>query len=158
MATEKLSGVKGWGADKDPKDRPAYPKERIPARDIGVHWDHPVQQRQSVRILQSSERPGITPIFGTTCPPRGVSGRLREMAFSRTENDILHWLTLLFADRVDMVEGVIEDFRSGHIPNVWKEMGGPAELKYNRGGFIKKVAFTGAVIGAAYLLLRKPSR
>lgn len=156
MTTEKLSGVKGWGADKDPKDRPAYPKERIPARDIGVHWDHPDQQTQTVRVFHSLERSRITPVFGTTCPPRGMSGRLRELAFSRTENDVLHWLTLLFADRVDMVEGFIEDLRTGHIPNIWKEMGGPAELKYNRAGLFKKAAITGAVLGVTYLILKKP--
>ena len=40
------SHIQGWGADLDPQNRPAYPKERMPPRLSGVHWDQPEQQEQ----------------------------------------------------------------------------------------------------------------
>ena len=61
--------INGWGADLDHKNRPAYPKERTPPRLEGIHWDQPEQQAQNVEILHSNERPGITPVFGTSVPP-----------------------------------------------------------------------------------------
>ena len=64
-----------------------------------------MQQAQTVEILQSIERPSITPIFGTPQPPSGMSGMLRRAAFRYSESDLRHWLMLLFADRVNMVEG-----------------------------------------------------
>lgn len=148
--------IEGWGADLDHSNRPGYPMERIPPRDIGVHWDEPPQQRETVEILVSKERPRITRIFSSKLPPKGLSGRLREYAFTFTEADSRHWAILLFADRVDMVEGLIDDFRKGHVPNIFKEMGMGAELKYNRANFFKRVAASTLVVGAmGYLLLRR---
>jgi hypothetical protein len=45
--------------------------------------------------LHSIERPGLTPVFGTTVPTSGVSGAMREMAFRFSESDLRHWLLLL---------------------------------------------------------------
>ena len=101
----RFAHIKGWGADLDHAMRPAYPVERMPARLEGDHFHAPVQQAQTVEILQSIERPSITPIFGTPQPPSGMSGMLRRAAFRYNESDLRHWLMLLFADRVNMVEG-----------------------------------------------------
>jgi len=103
--------IPGWGVDLDPADRPAYPKERMPPRLEGVHWDQPEQQRCDVEVFHSTERPGITPVFGTSVPPSGLSGMIRRRAFRRSENDVLHWMTLMLADRVNVVEGVFQDLR-----------------------------------------------
>ena len=102
--------IEGWGADLDPRNRPAVPKERVPAR-LDVPWEQPEQQPVRVEILHSTERPGITPVFGTACPPSGLSGVLRRRAFQHSENDLRHWLMLFAADRVNVVEGLIEDAR-----------------------------------------------
>ena len=141
------AGIQGWGADLDKAVRPAVPMERTPPRLHNVHWDEPPHQRQTVKVFHSTERPGLTPVFGTTVPPSGVSGLLRAGAFRFSENDLRHWLMLLFADRVNVVEGIIEDLAHGHVPNVFREMGGPAEWKYNRAGFYRKAAITAAVVG-----------
>jgi hypothetical protein len=103
--------VEGWGADLDPAQRPATPKERMPARLPGLHWDRVAFQPVTVEVLHSNERRGLTPVFGTTVPPAGLSGALRRQAFRRSENDIRHWLMLLAADRVNAVEGVLDDVR-----------------------------------------------
>ena len=73
--------VPGWGADLDPQNRPAYPKERTPPRLEGVHWDHPDQQMSAIEVFISPERPGITPVFGTSVPPAGLSGAIRRRFF-----------------------------------------------------------------------------
>ena len=72
--------VSGWGADLDPADRPAVPMERTPPRLEGVHWHEPEQQPVTVEVLHSTERPGLTPVFGTVQPPSGVSGMMRRAA------------------------------------------------------------------------------
>ena len=141
------AGIEGWGADLDPAMRPAVPMERTPPRFIHVHWDEPEQQPQTVKVFHSTERPGMTPVFGTSTPPRGLSGVIRGGAFRYSENDIRHWLMLLFADRVNVVEGIIDDLAHGHVPNLFKEMGGPAEWRHNRSGFIRKAMIGGAVVG-----------
>ena len=57
---------------------------------------------------------------------------IRDVAFRFSENDIRHWLLLLLADRVNVVEGILDDLAHGHVPNFFGEMGGPAEWKHNR--------------------------
>lgn len=150
-----LSHIQGWGADLDPKNRPGYPMERTPPRLEGVHWDQPEQQPVNIAVFHSTERPHITPIFGTSAPPKGLSGKIRRLAFKLAENDIRHWLLLLFADRVNVIEGIGEDLRSGHIPNVFSEMGIKAEWKHNRAGLARKAVVVSAVAGVTYYLLKK---
>jgi hypothetical protein len=110
-ANEEFRHVQGWGADADPRDRPAHPRERTPPRLDGVHWQQPEQQLTRIEVFVSPERPGITPVFGTSVPPSGLSGALRRRAYQRSENDLRHWFMLMFADRVDVVEGVLDDVR-----------------------------------------------
>jgi hypothetical protein len=109
--TFERSQIPGWGADLDRKNRPAVPMERTPPRLEGVHWDEPEQQPQHMEVLHSIERPHITPVFGATVPPSGLSGMLRRRAFTYSENDVRHWMTLLMADRVNVVEGIADDMR-----------------------------------------------
>jgi hypothetical protein len=145
-------GIQGWGADLDPAARPAYPMERTPPRFIKPTWDEVEPQKRTVKVFHSTERPGLTPVFGTSTPPSGVSGVIRAGAFRFSENDVRHWLMLLFADRVNVVEGIIDDLAHGHVPNLFTEMGGPAEWRYNRKGFVRKMAIAGAVAGVLLYL------
>jgi hypothetical protein len=149
------SHITGWGADLDHKDRPAYPMERTPPR-LDVDLQAPEQQAENVKILCSNERPSITPLFGTTVPPSGISGKLREFAFKYSENDLRHWLVLLFADRINMFEGLVSDLKRGHVPNFVKETGLKSEFKYNRAGAVKKTVVVASVLGVGlYLMTRK---
>jgi hypothetical protein len=155
---EQLQHIPGWGVDLDRKNRPAVPMERTPPRFIHVAEGQPVQQAQTVEVFCSPERPGITPLFGTAQPPKGLSGAIRRLAYKLTENDLRHWLMLLAADRVDMVEGVIDDLRHGHVPNVLGEMGIRSELRHNPAGLVRKTLITTAVVGGIVLLMRRRSR
>ncbi|MGY8524614.1 hypothetical protein [Paracidovorax citrulli] len=151
-----LAHIKGWGADLDHRNRPAYPMERTPPRlgDVQL-WSNPAQQQSHIEVFHSTERPGVTPVFGTSSPPWGVSGWIRRLAYRLSENDIRHWLLLLFADRVNVVEGIGDDLVRGHVPNIPAEMGIKAELQHNRTGFVTKVAVATAVVGVAWWLMRR---
>ncbi|WP_133499841.1 hypothetical protein [Cognatilysobacter terrigena] len=105
------SQISGWGADLDRANRPAVPMERQPPRLENVHWDIPEPQRQTVEVLHSIERPGITPVFGSACPPSGLSGKIRRAAFRHSEGRLRHWMMLLLADRVNVIEGLFDDAR-----------------------------------------------
>jgi hypothetical protein len=146
--------IPGWGADLDHANRPAYPKERTPPRLEGLHWAHPPQQPVRMTVFHSTERSGITPVFGTSVPPRGLSGWLRAQAYRQSENDVRHWLMLMLADRVNMLEGVAQDLVQGHVPNVFAEMGGPAELRHNPRGFARKGLIAGSALLMGLYLLR----
>jgi hypothetical protein len=155
---ERFAHIKGWGADRDPPSRPAYPMERTPPRLEGGVQDQPEQQHAHVRVLRSTERPGLTPVFGTSVPPTGVSGLVRSVAYKYSENDLRHWLLLMFADRVNVVEGLVSDLGRGHVPNVYREMGGPAEFRFNRAGAMRKAAVAAGILAAGYLVWRSRRR
>jgi len=107
----KFAHIPGWGADLARENRPAVPMERTPPR-LEVPWsDPPPQQPMTVEVLKSVERPDHSRTFGTRLPPKGLSGMIRRAAFKRSENDIGHWLMLVAADRVNVVEGLCEDVR-----------------------------------------------
>ena len=155
---DELQHINGWGADLDRKDRPGVPMERTPPRFINQPEGDPQQQQEKVEVLVSSERPGITQVFGTVQPPSGLSGMIRRAAFKASENDLRHWLLLLLADRVNVVEGIADDLARGHIPNVLGEMGIKAEMKHNPAGLARKVAIAAAVVGTAVYLMNRRER
>ena len=155
---DELKHIQGWGADLDRKNRPAVPMEHTPPRSINAPVPAPAQQQENVEVFVSPERPGITPVFGTAEPPSGLSGIIRRAAYKMTESDIRHWLLLLLADRINVVEGIGEDLARGHVPNILGEMGIKSELKHNPAGLVKKAAIAGAVVGTAYYLLNRRNR
>ncbi len=151
--------IVGWGADLKRADRPGVPMERMPPRLPGAPIAPPMRQVSTVKVFHSTERDGMTPLFGTPVPPTGVSGVMRGWAFRHSENDLRHWLLLLAADRVNMVEGIVMDFARGSVPNVFAEMGGRALWRHDRAGTIKKALLVSAVFAAAlYGLYRRGPR
>lgn len=152
---EHLQRIPGWGSDLDHKNRPAIPMERTPPRFIHVPQGQPVQQAQTVEVFCSPERPGITPLFGTAQPPKWLSGAMRRAAYKLPENDVRHWLMLIAADRVNTVEGIVDDLRHGHVPNVLGEMGIRSELRYNPAGLVRKALITTIVVGGVMALLKR---
>ena len=152
---ESLAHIQGWGADLDRKNRPGVPMERTPPRFTTPKDGKPEQQVETVEVLVSNERPGITPVFSSKQPPSCLSGMLRRLAFKLTENDVRHWFLLIAADRVNMVEGIGQDLMSGKVPNVLSEMGIKAELKHNPAGLAKKAVVATAVVGGIWYLLQR---
>ncbi len=134
------SQIKGWGVDADPKNDPTYPmKNRNDGEHAGYSWERPPQQPITTEILHSIERPNITAVFGTSTPPSGLSGVIRRFAFRYSESSYGHWLPLMLADRVSVVEGVLGDLKHGRVPNVFAELGWKAEWKHNRTSLVRRI-------------------
>ena len=147
--------INGWGVDADPLDVPAYPMKRRTENDNkGMIWERPEQQPAVVEILKSNERPNLTAVFGTSVPPSGLSGKLRRYAFKYSESSYGHWLPLLAADRINMIEGIIDDIKKGTFPNIFAELGGKSELKHNPKGLARKIA-VGVILTAVVVTLCK---
>ena len=144
------SQIKGWGVDADPNNDPTYPmKHRNNGEHAGYSWERPLQQPITVEVLHSNERPDVTSVFGTSTPPSALSGVLRRIAFRYSESSYGHWLPLMLADRVSVVEGVLSDLKHGHVPNVFAERGWKAEWKHNRIGLARRILVRVVLISAA---------
>lgn len=160
--THNPSRLPGWGIDADPDNDPTYPMRHRTAHDHdGYSWERPPQQPLTIEVLHSNERPNVSAVFGTAPAPSGLSGAIRRFAFRYSENSYLHWLPLLFADRVNVVEGIVDDLAHGQLPNIWAEKGYNAQWKHDRAGMIQKIAAATLVTTAAVLLLthgNKPKR
>jgi hypothetical protein len=150
------SQVTGWGVDANPENDPTYPmKTRNNGEHAGYSWERPPQQPQSVEVLHSNERPNVSAAFGTSTPPAGLSGMIRRFAFNYSENSYGHWLPLMLADRVGMVEGVVDDLARGHVPNIFSELGWKAEWKHNRKRLVTRVAVGAVIASVAVAYLRR---
>lgn len=151
--------VPGWGVDADPDNDPTYPmRDQSQDRGLTADWDRPPVQVPDVEILQSIEHIRQPAVFGTSVPPSGLSGVLRRTAFRWSESNWLHWLLLMGADRINVVEGVVEDLAQARLPNVPGEMGIRAELAHNKAGFAKKVAVAGGIAALAWVAARRVRR
>ena len=145
--------IVGWGADANPQNDPTYPYRDRSEDDHSGEWKRPTQQEPHVELLKSVEHKWLPAVFGTASPPSGLSGSMRRLAFRWSESNWAHWLLLIAADRVNMVEGLAQDFGRGHIPNIPKEMGVPAEWRHNKTGLVKKMAVAAVIVGSAAGLL-----
>jgi len=149
------SQIKGWGVDADPKNDPTYPmKHRNDGEHAGYSWERPPQQPITTEILHSIERPDVTSVFGTSTPPSGLSGSIRRFAFRYSESSYGHWLPLMLADRVSVVEGVLGDLKHGHIPNVFAELGWKAEWKHNKTSLVRRILVRVVVVSAIVAFFR----
>jgi hypothetical protein len=150
------ASIKGWGVDADPDNDPTYPmRQRNPAEHAGLSWERPPQQPATVEVLHSNERPNLSAVFGTAEPPSGLSGMIRRLAFRYSESSYGHWVPLILADRVNMVEGLVEDLRRGHVPNLFAEQGWRADWQHNRKNLAMKLLAGAALAYVAGSLMRR---
>lgn len=153
---DNFAHIKGWGIDADPTNEPTHPMKKWTGDDHKrLNYDRPPLQPETVEILHSNERPNVTAVFGTTAPPSGLSGMIRRWAFKSSESEYGHWLPLLLADRVNEWEGIFDDLKKGHVPNIFAEKGWKAELKHNPQGMVKTVLIGAAITTAVILLLNR---
>jgi hypothetical protein len=129
---ELRARIPGWGADLDPKDRPSVPRERFDPQASGAHWDFPDRQPEKWPRERSIEHAFLTPVFGTSCPPTGLSGAIRKYAYRRySEGRAAHWLLLIAADRVNSVEANLASMASRHPDNPITETGILSEFTHH---------------------------
>src|SRR3954463_1957474 len=93
-ATDRSATIAGWGSDLDPKMRPGVPRDKAP--DIGAERLYPPIEPQvpRIKIHKSTEHARLTPVFGTSCPPSGLSGRIRDFGYKFSEGRLARWLAL----------------------------------------------------------------
>ncbi|MCP2046519.1 UNVERIFIED_ORG: hypothetical protein J3D58_000591 [Paenarthrobacter nicotinovorans] len=71
----------------------------------------------------------MTPVFGTSTPPKGISGAMRKYAYRKySEGRAAHWLVLIAADRVDAWESHLRSFATPRPDNPVTEAGVLSEL------------------------------
>lgn len=127
---ELRNTIPGWGVDLDPKDRPAVPKERFNPGGTGAHWDFPERQPERWPRERTTEHKFLTPVFGTACPPKGLSGRIRRHAYRNySEGQLTHWLLLVLGDRVDVLESRATAILQGRPDNPIAEAGLRSEVR-----------------------------
>ena len=151
--------IPGWAMDTDPQDEPNYPMKQYNGDDHKrLNWERPALQPVKMEILQSTERPYMTAVFGTSVPPSGLSGAIRRYAYKYSESEYGHWLNLLLADRINVIEGLVSDLKIGYIPNLFSERGMKADWKYNRKELVTQVIVAAAVTTTICLLLSKKKK
>ncbi|MGQ5259856.1 hypothetical protein ACTWLT_03765 [Micromonospora sp. ZYX-F-536] len=129
---ELRARIPGWGADLDPKDRPSVPKERFDPDLTGAHWEFPERQPERWPRERSIEHKFLTPVFGTSCPPKGLSGVIRRYSYrTYSEGRAAHWLLLLAADRLDTVESTLRSFLTRDPDNPVNETGVLSEFTHH---------------------------
>ena len=153
---DRTKNIPGWGMDADPENDPTYPMKRWNGADHErLNYEKAPQQPIDIEIFHSIERPNVTRVFGTSTPPVGLSGAVRRFAYKYSEATATHWMTLILADRINVIEGKLSDLKSGILPNPWIERGWRAEWKHNRTAFIGRAATTALLITAGLLLMSK---
>lgn len=159
MMNDRTKDIPGWGMDADPENDPTYPMKRSNGADHErLNYEKAPQQRQDIEVFHSIERPGVTRVFGTSTPPAGLSGAVRRYAYKYSEATATHWMTLILADRIDVIQGKLNDLRHGVLPNPWIERGWRAEWKHNRPAFIQRAATTALLITVGIMLLSGKNR
>ena len=159
IANTPKENIPGWGMDADPDNDPTYPMKNWNGADHErIHYEKAPQQAVNIEVLRSIERPTITRVFGTSTPPQGLSGAIRRWAFKYSEGKATHWMGLIFADRVNVVEGVINDLKQGVVPNLIEELGWKAEWQHNRKKFVIRMAIKAVAVTAITLLLSRKNK
>jgi hypothetical protein len=99
-----VEGEQFIGIDRDRDRRPGSPMHAPPSTADGAPDMPPAEQGGGDErpIRASLERP--TPVFGTAQPLHGVSGLIRKAAYGIPEHHARHWMLLMTADRVDVLE------------------------------------------------------
>jgi hypothetical protein len=124
--------IPGWGADLDPADRPSFPRERFDPELNGARWEFPERQPEKWPRERSIEHLMLPPVFGTSTPPKGLSGVIRKHAYARySEARAAHWLLLIAADRVDVLESNARSFLTLRPDNPITETGVLSELSHH---------------------------
>jgi hypothetical protein len=107
--TENVTSTKPHayrGADLRLASRPGIPRDAAPHVLPHAHWTVPEQQSLEIAAIFRPERHRETAVFGTALPPRGLTGFLRRFAHRIPDHRVSHWLLLLAADRLDVLESL----------------------------------------------------
>lgn len=117
MNTQMEQSIFGAGVDGSQEARPGVPMEKENPGPAGnAHWLMPDRMEDPGTIQKRAGLEQLTPVFGTAVPPRGLSGVMRKAAYKVPEHFTSHWLILLAADRVDVLEDRLKRLLPFAIP------------------------------------------
>jgi hypothetical protein len=112
-------------------------KKRNNGEHAGYTWERPPQQRTDVKFcIPTSAR--TFPLRLELDAARRTERRASREAFNFSENSYGHWLPLMLADRIGVVEGVIDDLSRGHIRIFSANSAGKPNGKHNRANLVTK--------------------
>ena len=90
--------------DLPQSQRPGVPMEHDPHKLTPLAPEQYDRMKPRHGVVHRTELPQMTPVFGTAQPLHGISGLVRRLAYSTRETKARHWLLLLVADRIDVLE------------------------------------------------------
>jgi hypothetical protein len=137
------------GYDRDPARRPGVPMHAPASRATGAPDTEPVPQSGSGERTHRAALERPTPVFGTAQPLHGLSGVLRRVAYGIPEHHARHWMILMAADRID----VMEDRAGGVMARPLEAVGahGPARrVRANPAPFLAG-AIAGLLVARAFM-------
>jgi hypothetical protein len=142
--------VMGW--DRDPASRPGVPMSAAPSRAEGAPASDPVAQAGGEGREHRAALDGPTPVFGTAQPLHGLSGAIRRAAYRIHEHRARHWMLLMAADRVDVLEDRLGALLTGPLEAVGAESAA-GRVRSNPLPYV-----AGAAAGAALVLVARARR
>jgi hypothetical protein len=81
----------------DPQPYPAVAGKPVHSQQV----EYPVLTGVEARLNVGDD---VTPVFGTSVPPRGLSGVIRRAGYKYPEHHAARWMILILGDRVDVWE------------------------------------------------------
>ncbi len=126
--------------------RPGVPMRSRPSPAEGAPEAPPTPQDGHESRLRRAGLDAPTPVFGTAQPLHGLSGALRRVAYALPEHQGRHWLLLMVADRVDVVEDRVGGVFSAPLAAIGADAGA-RRVRANPLPIV--VGLGGAVLGLA---------
>jgi len=83
----------------------------------------------------------------------GLRGMIRRFAHRYNESSFGHWFPLIFADRINVAEGILGDFSKGKVPNILKEKGRKSAWKHNRRKFTTGIVVKAVIAAAVFAMI-----
>lgn len=123
-----------WGVDRELSRRPGVPMMRPPQPWPNARMEIEHMDPASSTVFKHG-RPNRQwpPVFGTTCPPKGLSGLIRKWAASFPDHKPQHWLLKLLSDRVDSAEHRLKKLAPVALPLAAAGLLGSMLLRDRRG-------------------------
>ncbi|MGE3623437.1 MAG: hypothetical protein AB7H77_06160 [Bdellovibrionales bacterium] len=116
------------------------------------------RQQPDVEILPPES--GYNTAYTTAASPNGISEMIRRLAFRYSNNPAAQQRLLSLADKVNTMEGLMQNMGRGYVPNALAQFGMSAAMKHVPKRLVFKfgLAAVGIYAAAAYVRHRRRKR
>jgi hypothetical protein len=105
QAMQPVTHPSYWGVDLDLDRRPGVGKRNFdPKPWPNTRYPPERQPGEPAAPMHGRPNKSMPPVFGTTVPLQGLSGRVRRLAYRYPDHYPRHWILKLLGDRVDVWE------------------------------------------------------